>query len=198
MHCKRLFVTAHIPAANLWVSINARFVVGLLVLVICAPSSSAHAQYCNPATVSLIVRDERGKALTEAELKSVAAQLPKSIGDAQIYVGETSFAADGKTFNWPESVAWAQGQKVSSLQFSNSSTCTMQLGEVTLTHHDKKMRLIFNLKIARQQPDRRWVIDSLPFQEGTFVLDLRGWSHSTDEMIPAGRWMAVPSLTRGQ
>jgi hypothetical protein len=119
-------VTTHIPAVNLWASINARFfVVGLLALVICVPRSSARAQYCNPATVSLIVRDERGKALTEAELKSVSEQLPKSIGDARTFVGETSFAADGKTFYWPESVDWAHGQKVPSLQFSNSSTCTM-------------------------------------------------------------------------
>ena len=52
------------------------------------------------------------------------------------------------------------------------------------------MRLIFKLDISRTQPDRRIVIDSLPFQEGSFVLDLSGWSGS-DKLIPATKWMKL-------
>lgn len=156
-----------------------------------ATGGLTHAQSCNPAVVSLIVRDERGNVLSEAELKSISEQLPDSIDDARVNIGEVSFAEDGKTFYWPESVDWGKGKKVPALKFVNNETCTMRLTEVTLTYRNKKMRLIFNIDIARTQPDRRPVIDSLPFQEGTFSLDLNGWPRDEDKMIPSGRWKKV-------
>lgn len=63
-----------------------------------ATGGLTHAQSCNPAVVSLIVRDERGNVLSEAELKSISEQLPDSIDDARVNIGEVSFAEDGKTF----------------------------------------------------------------------------------------------------
>ena len=162
-----------------------------LGLALCATAGLTEAQSCNPAVVSLIVRDESGNVLKEAELKTIFEQLPNSIDDARLFVGEVSIADDGITFYWPESVDWAKGKKVPSLQFINNETCTMRLTEATLTYHGKRMRLIFNIEIARTQPDRRPVIDSLPFQEGTFRLDLNGWSREEEKMIPSGRWKKV-------
>jgi hypothetical protein len=162
-----------------------------LSLVLGAPCGLTRAQSCNPAVVSYIVRDESGNVLTEAELKTICEQLPKSIDNARLNVGEVSFAEDGKTFYWPESVDWQKGKKDPSLQFINNETCTMRLTEVTLTYHNKRMRLSFNIDIARTQPDRRPVIDSLPFQEGTFRLDLTGWPREEHKMIPSGRWKKV-------
>jgi hypothetical protein len=161
------------------------------LLTIGAPGGLTHAQSCNPAVVSYIVRDESGKVLRETELKSICEQLPKSIDSARLYVGEVSFADDGKTFFWPESLDWERGKKVPGLQFINNETCMMRLTEVTVTYHNKKMRLIFNIDIARTQPDRRPVIDSLSFQEGTFSLDLNGWPRDAEQMIPADRWKKV-------
>ena len=77
------------------------------------------------------------------------------------------------------------------MEFANAGTCTMHLTEATLTYRHKRMRLIFNIDITRTQHDRRPVIDSLPFQEGTFELDLSGWSHDGDKLIPAERWKKV-------
>ena len=134
------------------------------------------------------MRDEKGNVLTEAELKSVYEQLPKAIGNAQTSITEASFAADGNTLYWQESVDWKTGEKIRSLEFANAETCTMHLGQVDLSHHGKKMHLVFNLDIGRDQRDRRPVIDSLPFQEGAFVLDLTGWSNMRDKLIPAKRW----------
>jgi len=167
------------------------FVLTSLVLATSAPDNPSRAQSCNPAVVNYIVRDEGGKVLSEAELKSVYEQLPKSIGDAHTDVGKVSFEDDGKTFYWPESVDWEKGKKVPSLQFANAETCTMHLTEATLTYHNKRMRMIFNIDIARKQPDRRPVVDSLPFQEGAFELDLSGWSHDENKVIPAERWKKV-------
>lgn len=161
-----------------------------------APSTSAtrnlaYTQYCNPAVVNYILRDENGKVLTETEIKTVYEQLPKAIGDARLYSGQVTFAEDDRTFYWPESVDWQKGRKLPSLEFVNSETCTMQLTEVGLTYHGKKMRLVFDINIARSQPDRRLVVDSLPFQEGTFGLDLTGWLGSRDQIIPSERWKKV-------
>jgi len=146
------------------------------------------AQSCNPAVVNYLVRDEKGRLLSETEVKSVFELLPKTISDADVSAGQVSFAEDKKTLFRPESIDWAKGKKQPSLEFANAVTCTMHLTEVTLTYHDKKMRLIFNRDIARAQPDRRLVIDSLPFQEGTFALDLNGWSGDLAKLIPSDRW----------
>src|SRR5215510_13769512 len=86
-------------------------VLTFLLLASYAPGHASLAQSCNPAVVNYIVRDERGKVLSVAELKSINDQLPKSIGDARIDVGEVSFADDGKSFYWPESVDWEKGKK---------------------------------------------------------------------------------------
>ncbi|HWP45448.1 MAG TPA: hypothetical protein VNO14_19570 [Blastocatellia bacterium] len=155
------------------------------------PGGSIHAQSCNPAVISYIVRDESGNVLSEAELKTVYERLPETIDSARLFTGEVAFADDGMSFYWPESLDWKKGKKVPSLQFINNETCVMSLTEVTITYHDKSMRLIFNINITRTQRDRRPVIDSLPFQEGTFSLDLSGWSHETHKMIPSDRWKKV-------
>ena len=162
--------------------------VAVVIFVICASAALARAQSCNPAVVSYIVRDEKGNLLNETELKEVYEQLPKSIGDAHTFQGEVSFAADGNSFYRPESVEFEKGKKVPALEFINSETCTMHLGEVTLSYHQVKMRLIFNLGIERSQADRRPVVDSLKFQEGTFELNLSGWPREGDRMIPSTRW----------
>ena len=153
--------------------------------------AASYAQSCNPAVVTYIVRDETGKVLSADELKTVAAQLPKQIGDATTSVSETSFADDNTTYYWPESVEWAQGNKLPSLQFSNAGICAMRFSEVTLTRNNKRMRLIFNIEILRFQEDRRPVVDSLPFQSGTFRLDLGNWTHHKDKMIPASHWKRI-------
>ena len=80
--------------------------------------------------------------MTETELKTVYERLPKAIGDARLYSGQVSFAEDERTFYWPESIDWQKGRKQPSLEFVNSETCTMQLTEVALVYHGKKMRLV--------------------------------------------------------
>ena len=148
-------------------------------------------QSCNPAVVDYIVRDEKGQVLSETEVKSLVSQLPKEVGNANVSDTQVSFAADKKTYYWPESVEWKDGTKVAALSFANAATCTLHLEEITLTYLTKKMRLIFNLDIARNQNDRRPVVDSLRFQEGTFKLDLTGWTKEEDKVIPASRWKRV-------
>jgi hypothetical protein len=151
-------------------------------------AGGAEPQSCNPAVVSYVVRDEKGRVLNEAELQTVYAQLPEKIGNAGLEAGQVSVAENGENFYWPESVNWARGRKEPALEFANAATCTMQLSEVTLVYHDRKMHLIFNIEIDRTMPNRRPVVDSLPFQEGTFALDLKNWAGERDRIIPAHYW----------
>jgi hypothetical protein len=149
------------------------------------------AQYCNPAVVSLIVYDEKGVELTESELNTLAAILPKQIGDADVRASETRLAPDNKSFYWWDSKEWASGRKVPALSFSNYGPCEMKLGEATLERNGQKMRLIFNITITRETGDRRPVIRAPKFQTGTFQLDLSDWSHDRHAIIPAERWKIV-------
>lgn len=163
---------------------------GLVVMFLTLPGL-ARAQYCNPAVVNYLVRDEKGALLSPWQLKLVQRKLPEAIDNARVNVDEVSFAEDGESYYWPESADYEKGRKQSTLQFVNASTCAMKLSEATITLNGKEMRLLFNVSIERQQRDRRLVIDSLPFQEGTFELDLQGWSHDPEKMIPASRWHKV-------
>jgi hypothetical protein len=52
------------------------------------------------------------------------------------------------------------------------------------------MRLIFNIDIARFQSNRRPVIDSLVFQDGTFELD-KSRLPEADELVPSTVWKKV-------
>ncbi|PWT80852.1 MAG: hypothetical protein C5B44_04725 [Acidobacteria bacterium] len=160
------------------------FVLLFMLLV----GKTALAQSCNPVSVNYIVRDEAGRMLSNDELTGVAAQLPKQIGDATTSVTDTSFAPDNKTYYWSDDAQWANGTKVSTLMFSNAAICAMHFSEITLHYKNKTMRLIFGIDLPRYQPDRRPVVDSLPFQNGTFRLDLNGWTHDKDKIIPATRW----------
>jgi hypothetical protein len=151
-------------------------------------AGTSPAQSCNPAVVSLILRDEKGNPLSAATLKTIYEQLPKLIGDARPSLSEVSFADDRKTYYWPEDVDFSKGKKVPSIEFVNNETCTMQFPEVTLKYQNKTMRLVFNIHISRDQQDRRPVIQCPTFQEGAFQLDLSGWSREPELMITAERW----------
>ena len=162
-------------------------IVGLLLLLIVTPTISG-AQSCNPAVVDYIIRDEEGKILSEADLKMIAEQLPKTIGGASVDVGQVSLADDLKFYYRPESSDWPKGRKQPALEIADAATCTLHLTEITLTFHGKKMRLLFNIDITRGQSDRRPVIDSPPFQEGTFTLDMRDWQPDRNKVIPSEKW----------
>ena len=163
----------------------------ILLLISLTTVRSVEPQSCNPAVVSYVVRDEKGRVLNETDLQTIYAQLPKKIGDAWLEAGQVSVAENGEDFYWPESGDWSKGRKEPALEFANAATCTMRLSEITLIYRDRKMRLIFNIEIDRTQPNRRPVVDSVPFQEGTFVLDLKNWASERDRIITASHWKKV-------
>ena len=160
----------------------------LLTLFLLVPVRPSFAQSCNPASVFYIVRDEQGKVVSAADLALIAAQLPKTIGDATTGANEISLKADKSTYYWHEDADYDNGTKMPALLFANAATCTMHLGEATITYHGKTMRLIFNIDIDRTQDDRQQVIDSLRLQNGTFRLDLKGLTRERDKITPVSYW----------
>jgi hypothetical protein len=167
-----------------------RFLFGLAVLLF-AFSGVQAGQYCNPAVVTYIVRDQSGAVLSEADLKTVVEALPKDIGDAGLYPSDVSFKEDNEHYYWPEDADASKGKKIPALGFANAGKCAMYLSEVTLTYQGRRMHLIFNINIERGQDARRLVVDALPFQEGTFRLDMTGWSGDRATLIHADRWKKV-------
>jgi hypothetical protein len=165
-------------------TLSAAIVLALLM------AQSANAQSCNPVAVHLILRDDKNVPLTEKELETIAVVLPDP-SQASLEVGEVSIAADQKTFYWPESTDWDKGKKVHALILANAATCTMNLTEATLTKKNQKMRLVFNLEFERSTPDRRPVIELPMLSSGSYKLDLTGWSHDREAIIPATRWKSI-------
>jgi hypothetical protein len=168
-------------------------VVALLIFVAYASTGSIYAQSCHPAAVNYIVRDERGRVLGESELKPVyerMAKLPSEVGS--IYVGTAFLATDGKTFYSPYTEERNSGKEVSVIAFGHSGPCQLKFTDATLEYHGKKMRLIFDVDIpSKEQPVRDMVIDSLPFQQGTFKLDLSGLKQEDYRVMAASRWKRV-------
>ena len=154
-------------------------------------ATTSYAQSCNPAVVSYLVRDDKGKIISEEQLTAITKELPEKIGDAGVSTTSVSFKPDKISYYWPEDADDEKGSKVPALLFANAAECTMHLSEATLTFQGKKMRLVFNIDIDRKQRDRRQVIDSLPFQNGTFKIDLTGWDRSDDKLIPATHWKRI-------
>lgn len=157
------------------------------VLLLSAPHLAAHAAYgqsCRPAVLEYIVRDRKGRNLSEAALEAVRKQMAQPAGEVSL----VSLAADGEIISEYSAEAKEAKTRLPALSYVDARSCELDVKEVTLRHAGKTMRLIFNLHINR----RALVIDSLPFQQGTFELEQKGISEEDNSrVIPAKRWKKV-------
>ena len=155
----------------------------LLILAAFASVNETYGQRCRPAILRYIVRDEKGRNLSEAELQAVHKQMSQPANG----VSTVSFTEDG---NLVRDYTEAKDAKIklSALYYVDIKTCELNVGEVTLQQAGKTMRLIFNMKISR----RTFVVDSLPFQSGTFELDQKALSKADpSQVIPAKEWKKI-------
>ena len=160
------------------------FVPVLLLLALHPSANEAHGQSCRPAVLEYTVRDEKGKYLSEAELESVRKRMAQPAGG----VSTVSFAGDGEVISEYSAEAKEAKTKSPALYYADAKSCELDVKEVTLRHAGKTMRLIFNLHIYR----RAFVIDSIPFKQGTFELDQKGISEAdSSRVIPAKRWKKI-------
>jgi hypothetical protein len=141
----------------------------------------ASGQSCRPAVLDYIVRDAKGRNLSEVELHAVVRKMPRPAQGVET----VAFAADGTLVGYS---AKETSSKLFAIYYADAASCHIKVGEITLTNAGRTMRLIFDLDIDR----RTYVIDSLPFQTGTFRLDQTGLSDAnSDRVIPAAKWKKV-------
>jgi len=175
-------------------------VVAALVALAAVLPMTARAQKCPYAAAYYVVRGEDGMVLDEAELKTVREQSLNPIGDdnLRMFLGTLSRRADGKYRH-----GQLEGARIPVLDFHGDG-CVVRLAEITLVYRQRRMRLIFDvdLGVSFGQADdfgRRptlIVVESLPFQEGTFRLDLRGWLAQLKrfgEWSEDGGWPTIPA-----
>jgi hypothetical protein len=150
---------------------------------------AACGQSCRPAVVGYIVRDEKGNVLNEAQLESVRKEMT-----SRWDIRRMPFSEDGKTLIGEYSEEAKRAKiLVPTLFVANASTCELGLEEVTLKYDGKTMRLRFKLWVYR----RAIAVDSLPFEEGTFELEMdKEWpdrkeSYKGESYILAKRWKKI-------
>jgi hypothetical protein len=159
------------------------FVSGLLILTPHALINEAYGQECPPAVLKYIVRDEKGRNFSEAELKAVVKQMPRFAPE----VSSVSLTADGKILGEYAEAKEAKTE-LSALYYADVSSCRLNISRITLQYAGKTMRLIFDLVID----GRSVVVDSRPFQAGTFRLDLKAVAKDgRGRVIPAKRWKKI-------
>jgi hypothetical protein len=156
---------------------------GLIPLLMFFCSQAASAQSCGPALIYYVIRDAQGHFINASTL--VPSNFVKE--SAEHYTRSTSKIDFSKEESIPASVGKDVTQ-VTSLTYQGGGDCRLNLDELTLKMGGKTMRLIFNLSLNSQNDSNhsRKVIDSLPFQEGTFTLGA-----TAENNIPATAWKPV-------
>lgn len=144
----------------------------LLIALIFLPASNVFAQRCIGAT-KYIVRDEKGEMMSLKEMEKLtfsfngtALKLHKAPNDAELayYEYEDVQFYDGKFRRQTEKIFLSNP-----LIFGIDSPCG-KLGDLTVGSGGKLMKLFFDIG----EHNTSYLIDSLPFQEGTFQLKSLG------------------------
>jgi hypothetical protein len=190
----------------------------LIVLFVFGAFDALAAQICPTVGVTYLVRGDDGQLLSAADLTAIIRHFPpvtepgstsRQTPERNVVVGvdRIFLNEDGTLPATEESVQRAISNPTMALRFA-SGGCEMHFGEVVLTHQGKTMRLIFNIDLGgtmngRFSQRQRPVIDSVPFQEGTFILDVKLEALKTvsipndlnmqgiDVLVPAQSWKKV-------
>jgi len=165
----------------------------LFVGTICVAIFPTYAQRCPQVGVLYVVRNEAGEPLNDAELKMVIERLPNTIGaldsttetyPAKPNISSVGINEDGSLRSHPYFETPRKTVEALSLM---SGGCRLQLRELTVELGGKSMRLRFDIDVDSKKV-RILVVDSLPFQEGTFALMT---PRATQTVVPAQQWMKV-------
>lgn len=166
------------------VSPKGLFVSALLLSATYLSANEAYGQSCRPAVLKYIVRDEKGKTLSEAALQAVRNEM----AEPKAEVSMVSLSKGGEVYSEYSAQAKEAKIKLPALTYWDAGSCELDVKEISLQRAGKTMRLIFNMNIYR----RAFAIDSLPFQRGTFELNTKDISEEdSSRVIPAKRWKKI-------
>jgi hypothetical protein len=136
----------------------------LSIALILLPERNIFAQECI-GTTAYIVRDEIGKVMNLQETKKLVVKVDGVALDQQRFTASipSAFLPDQKEFKEANPLVFfgviPDGAK------TVVGYCG-KIGDVVISYGGKQMRLLFDIN----KHNTRYVIDSLPFQEGTFHL----------------------------
>ena len=129
--------------------------------------ASANAQICPGSNLRYVVRDEMGKVIDPTGVYETKAQSQiDELKDAQ------------------KVVKGATGNSVRVIHADGMCNFREPV-KVTLKLKGKEMNLIFLMPKFGEYESRSFVVDSLPFQPGTFEIDLS----AAGKANPAGDWL---------
>jgi hypothetical protein len=152
--------------------------IGILSLLVFCGTQMTSGQICGPAEIDYIIRDSTGHVINPATLTASGFVNEK----AEYWKREATKTSFSKSGNGKDLI------EVRSLRYSGRADCKLNLSELTLRLGGKTMHLIFGLSLDsyndREHSHR--VIDSLPFDQGTFKLE-----PTPDANIPASKWKRV-------
>ena len=139
----------------------------------------AFAQYCPSSQLIYIVRDENGKIINPAKLDA-----PDFIEENVMAIDYAEAEKDGQSY-WGvgEVVKKARAQKSNNRdketgtlftlhQFSGGACNFTEPVIYKLTLGDKTMNLVFRFAAPKNDYGENYLVDSLPFAQGTYEIDL--------------------------
>ena len=158
-----------------------------LLFMLLTQSGKIQAQPCWPPNVSYIVRDENNRILDPDVLESP--QLKNEKVSINVYqTAEQSY----------KYIYFATGYKTNPepKKLSKSKLCSIKIDTLILHYKGKTMKLVFNIDIDTLKPGFQrkssYIIDSLPFRTGVFVLDFKSiYKKNSDHavlLVPPSKW----------
>ena len=152
-------------------------------------SQRAQGQICPGSTLTYIVRDGKGLAI-DAESKYLRNEVTTETGSPS-----SRWKATGKDFvrssgmQLPDSVSKLNG-KIAGLE--TSEMCNFKLPvKLQLAMKGKTMSLTFLVPKLGEYDSRDFLVDSLPFQQGTFEIELSASEDHSSRFYAATGWKKV-------
>ena len=161
----------------------------LILLASVALARPAAAQHCWPSSVALLVRDEAGALIHPRELTGYTYTPERPDSSDQGFqverLARARWAAAGSTGAY-------------ALHWYGRGDCRVQVDEVALRRGDGVMRLRLNLRLDTDADPgpTEYVIDTPPFQAGTWELALPLPPGRTGgaAAVTADRWRRLPDV----
>ena len=171
------------------------FAVALLVLI--TAKTLVRAQVCGgtsmtSSTLQYIVRDAKGSAIDAAQKDLEVAKSDSARGGWGFSDKDFIGKDEGKwNIKAPEAITSLVG-RVGVIKASSSPMCNFAAAQsLELTLAGKKMRLIFLTPHLPQYQSVEFLVDSIPFEEGIYTINLPTVPDGEPKFYEAGGWKKI-------
>jgi hypothetical protein len=146
-------------------------------------SAGAHGQICSGSQLSYVVRNEQGVAIDGAR-KDLTIGPGKVAGPS--WTSNRDFRYNDQT---PKTISSLRG-RIAVLETSGMCTFTESV-KLQLALKGKRMSLTFLTPKLSEYDSRDFFVDSVPFQQGTFEIELKADPKGASLFYPAAGWKKV-------